>query len=256
MKEHHAFIMGMVEGLTEFLPVSSTGHLILTAHLMGLTHDQFTKSFEISIQLGAILAVVFLYWKRLVSDFELWKRVLVAFLPTGLLGFTFYRLIKDYLIGNDKVVVLSLFLGGVFLLFADRLCERYCTLEDVSQLSYKRAFAVGLFQSLAMVPGVSRSGATIIGGMLMGLNRKKAAEFSFLLAVPTMFVATAYDLYKSHAYFNNEEWSILAIGFFTAFFSALLSVKFLLSFVSKYSFVPFGIYRIFVSLVYAYFFVL
>lgn len=248
--------MGAVEGITEFLPISSTGHLILTAHLMGLDHDQFTKSFEISIQSGAILAVVFLYWRRLLSDMELWKRVLVAFLPTAILGFILYKFIKGYLIGNDKVVVVSLFLGGVFLLFADRVCERYCRLEDVSSLSYKRAFAIGLFQSLAMVPGVSRSGATIIGGMLMGLTRQKSAEFSFLLAIPTMLSATAYDLYRSHNQFDTTDWHLLLIGFATAFLFALLSVKFLLRFISKHSFVPFGIYRILVSLLYAYFFVL
>ncbi len=256
MELWQAFLMGAVEGLTEFLPVSSTGHLILTAHLLGIPHNSFTKSFEISIQLGSILAVLFIYWRRFVRDMELWKRIMVAFLPTGFLGFTFYRFIKGYLIGNDLVVVISLVLGGFVLLFADRLCEGFCKLMDAGELSYRRAFAIGLFQSLAMVPGVSRSGATIVGGMLMGLSRKASAEFSFLLAVPTMLIATSYDLFKSRYEFQTAEWQTLLVGFITAFLFALISVRALLNFVSKHSFVPFGIYRIMVGLVYAYFFLL
>ena len=254
MSPKDAIILGFVEGLTEFLPVSSTGHLILTAHILGLTHNEFTKSFEISIQLGAILAVFFLYLKRFLTDFETWKRIILAFLPTGILGFILYRFIKGYLIGNDLVVVVSLLLGGVFLIFADRWCERFCHIDQVQKLALSKAFVIGLFQSLAMVPGVSRSGATIIGGMLMGLNRKQAAEFSFLLAVPTMLSATGYDLYKSYSQFSFQEFHLLAIGFAVSFLTAILSVKLFLRFVSSYSFLPFGIYRILVSLLYSYFF--
>jgi len=254
MSPKDAIILGFVEGLTEFLPVSSTGHLILTAHILGLTHNEFTKSFEISIQLGAILAVFFLYLKRFLTDFETWKRIILAFLPTGILGFILYRFIKGYLIGNDLVVVVSLLLGGVFLIFADRWCERFCHIDQVQKLALSKAFVIGLFQSLAMVPGVSRSGATIIGGMLMGLNRKQAAEFSFLLAVPTMLSATGYDLYKSYSQFSFQEFHLLAIGFAVSFLTAILSVKLFLRFVSSYSFLPFGIYRMLVSLLYSYFF--
>jgi len=254
MSPKDAIILGFVEGLTEFLPVSSTGHLILTAHILGLTHDEFTKSFEISIQLGAILAVFFLYLKRFLTDFETWKRIILAFVPTGILGFILYRFIKGYLIGNDLVVVVSLLLGGVFLIFADRWCERFCHIDQVQKLALSKAFVIGLFQSLAMVPGVSRSGATIIGGMLMGLNRKQAAEFSFLLAVPTMLSATGYDLYKSYSQFSFQEFHLLAIGFAVSFLTAILSVKLFLRFVSSYSFLPFGIYRMLVSLLYSYFF--
>jgi len=254
MSPKDAIILGFVEGLTEFLPVSSTGHLILTAHILGLTHNEFTKSFEISIQLGAILAVFFLYLKRFLTDFETWKRIILAFLPTGILGFILYRFIKGYLIGNDLVVVVSLLLGGVFLIFADRWCERFCHIDQVQKLALSKAFVIGLFQSLAMVPGVSRSGATIIGGMLMGLNRRQAAEFSFLLAVPTMLSATGYDLYKSYSQFSFQEFHLLAIGFAVSFLTAMLSVKLFLRFVSSYSFLPFGIYRILVSLLYSYFF--
>ncbi len=256
MSPKDAVILGFVEGLTEFLPVSSTGHLILTAHILGLTHNDFTKSFEISIQLGAIMAVFFLYLRRFLTDFETWKRIIVAFLPTGMLGFLLYKFIKGYLIGNDLVVVISLFLGGVFLLFADRRCERFCNVDQVQKMSLSKAFVVGLFQSLAMVPGVSRSGATIIGGMLMGLNRKQATEFSFLLAVPTMLTATGYDLYKSYSQFNLQEFHLLGIGFTVSFLTAILSVKLFLRFVSAYNFLPFGIYRILVSFLYSYFFLL
>jgi len=154
------------------------------------------------------------------------------------------------------VVVVSLVLGGVFLLFADRFCERFCYLQNIRELPLKRAFVIGLFQSLAMVPGVSRSASTIIGGMLMGLNRKQSAEFSFLLAVPTMLIATGYDLYKSHSQFTTQEFHLLALGFITSFLTALLSVKLFLKFISTHSFLPFGVYRILVGLAYAYFFLL
>ncbi|MGB9874464.1 MAG: undecaprenyl-diphosphate phosphatase [Hydrogenobacter sp.] len=254
MNIYQAIILGVVEGLTEFLPVSSTGHLILTAHVLGLDHSNFTKSFEIAIQMGAIMSVILLYAKRLSTDYEMWKRILVAFLPTGILGFLLYKLIKTYLIGNDKVVVLSLIVGGVFLLFADRVCERFCYIGDIRTMSLKRAFIIGLFQSLAMIPGVSRSASTIIGGMLVGLHRKASTEFSFLLAVPTMIIATSYDVYKSHSTFTQSEWHLLLIGFLSAFFTALLAVKVFLKFISKHSFFPFGIYRIALGFLYALFF--
>ncbi|WP_448587832.1 undecaprenyl-diphosphate phosphatase [Thermocrinis sp.] len=256
MTTRDAVILGMVEGLTEFLPISSTGHLILTVHILGLSHTDFTKSFEISIQLGAIMAIVFLYLKRFLTDLQTWKRILVAFLPTGILGFSLYKFIKGYLIGNDLVVVISLFLGGLVLLFADRWCERYCRIDRVQDMPLRKAFVVGIFQSMAMIPGVSRSGATIIGGMLMGLNRKQSAEFSFLLAVPTMLMATAYDLYKSHSQFSAQEFHLLGLGFLMSFITAILSVKLLLKFISTYNFAPFGIYRILVSFLYSYFFLL
>ncbi len=250
MTSRDAFILGLVEGLTEFLPVSSTGHLILTAYILGVPHDEFTKSFEIAIQMGAILAVLFIFWEKLFKDLEIWKRIAVAFLPTGAVGFTLYKFIKNHLIGNDLIVVINLALGGVFLIVADRYCERFCTLKDIEGLSLKKAFVIGLFQSLAVFPGVSRSGATIIGGMLVGLSRKSAAEFSFMLAVPTMFVATSYDLFRSGADFEKEQWQLLAIGFVTAFFTALLTVKALLRFLSGHGFTLFGIYRIAVAILY------
>ena len=251
-----AVILGVVEGLTEFLPVSSTGHLILTAHILGIPHDEFTKSFEIAIQLGSILAVVFLYMERFIKDFETWKRILLAFIPTGLVGFALYKVIKGYLIGNDLIVVVNLFLGGIVLILADRYCERFCHLRDIDELPLKKAPLIGLFQALAVVPGVSRSGATIIGGMLMGLSRKSAAEFSFILAVPTMLAATLYDLFKTGGSFEGAQWELLGVGFLTAFITAMLTVKIFLSFLNSHGFTIFGVYRMVVAVLYAVIFLL
>ncbi len=251
MEIKDAFILGVVEGLTEFLPISSTGHLILTAHVLGLPHDEFTKSFEIAIQLGSILAVIFIYYERFIKDYETWKRVILAFIPTGLIGFALYKLIKGYLIGNDLVVVVNLFLGGIVLILADRYCERFCYLKDIDELPAKKAPIIGLFQALAVVPGVSRSGATIIGGMLMGLSRRSAAEFSFILAVPTMLMATAYDLFKTGGQFHSSQWELLGVGFLTAFFTAMLSVKLFLKFLNSHGFTVFGVYRMAIAVVYA-----
>ena len=251
MEIKDAFILGVVEGLTEFLPVSSTGHLILTAHVLGLPHDEFTKSFEIAIQLGSILAVIFIYFERFIKDYETWKRVILAFIPTGLIGFALYKLIKGYLIGNDLVVVINLFLGGIVLILADRYCERFCYLRDIDDLPIKKAPIIGLFQALAVIPGVSRSGATIIGGMLMGLSRRSAAEFSFILAVPTMLMATAYDLFKTGGQFDSSQWELLGVGFITAFFTAMVSVKLFLKFLNSHGFTIFGVYRMVVAILYA-----
>jgi len=236
------------------LPISSTGHLILVAHILGIKHTEFVKSFEIVIQLGSILAVVVLYFKRLIKDYETWKRILIAFIPTGIIGFLLYKLIKGFLIGNDLVVVISLILGGIVLIFADNYCERFCYLGNVRGLPLKNAFIVGVFQSIAVIPGVSRSGSTIIGGMLVGLNRRVAAEFSFLLAIPTMFAATFYDLIKSGGSFKAEEWDVLLIGFVTSFITALIVVKWFLNFLKSHSLKVFGFYRILIGLVYAAFF--
>ncbi len=251
MTPKEAFILGVVEGLTEFLPVSSTGHLILTAHMLSIAHTHFTKSFEIAIQLGSILAVLFLYAERFLKDSETWKRVILAFIPTGIVGFLLYKIIKGYLIGNDLVVVINLFLGGLVLIFADRYCGKFCYLKDINELPLRRAFLIGIFQSIAVIPGVSRSGATIVGGMLMGLSRRNAAEFSFILAVPTMLAATTYDLIKSGHQFRSSEWELLGIGFLTAFVTALLTVKLFLKFLNSHGFIPFGIYRIAISFLYA-----
>jgi len=240
-----ALILGIVQGISEFLPISSTGHLILASHLMGLQHTEFLKSFEIAIQAGTILSVVALYWRSLMVDFEVIKRLAVAFLPTGLLGLTLYRLIKGYLLGSETVVLCSLLIGGILIIAFERWYrEGENATGEIRAMSYKNALIVGLFQSVAMIPGVSRSAATILGGLLLGLKRKTIVEFTFLLAVPTMLAATGYDLIKSGSQFSLDQVQYLLIGFVTAFVVALLSIKFLLRFIKTHTFLPFGIYRI------------
>lgn len=256
MTPEQAVILGIVEGLTEFLPVSSTGHLILAAHVLGIKHTEFVKSFEIAIQLGAILAVIVLYIERLIKDFETWKRIILAFIPTGILGYSLYKLVKDYLIGNDLVVVVSLIVGGILLILLDKTLGERTPLHDIDELPYWKALLIGVFQSLAMIPGVSRSGATIIGGMLVGLDRRASAEFAFLLAVPTMLTATAYDLLKSGGSFSAENWQVLGIGFITSFITAVVVIKLFINYLKNHGLWVFGIYRIIVAGIYAYFFLL
>ncbi len=248
-----ALILGALEGVTEFLPVSSTGHLILASQLLGLEQTDAHKAFEVAIQLGSILAVLFLYAKRLMQDKTLWIKLAVAFVPTGVLGFLFYKPIKA-LFGVETVSIM-LIAGGIVFLAVEYFRREKVIDEgkDLSELSYKEAFLIGLFQSISMIPGTSRSGATIIGGLFLGLNRKSAAEFSFLLAIPTMIIATAYDLIKHHDVMVVDDYSMLAIAFMTAFIFALATVKLFVSFVSRHTFIPFAIYRIIVGLIFFYF---
>ncbi len=247
-----ALILGALEGLTEFLPVSSTGHLILASHLLGIEQTSSHTAFEVSIQLGSILAVLFLYAQRLLQDKMLWFKIGVAFLPAGVLGFLFYKQIKG-LFGVETVSIM-LILGGIVFLIIEylRRNEPMDAGKEVSELTLKEAFAIGIFQSLSMIPGTSRSGATLIGGLFMGLSRKSAAEFSFLLAIPTMVIATAYDLFKHRDVMAVNEWSMLAVAFVTAFLVALVTVKAFVTFVSRHTFVPFAIYRIIVGIVFFY----
>lgn len=245
----HAVILGAVEGITEFLPISSTGHMILTAQLLKLAQTDFLKSFEIAIQLGAILSVVVLYWKSLIRDFNVLKKVMTAFLPTALLGFIFYKMIKKFLLGSSRVVLWSLFLGGIFIIVFELLHrENKDKEEGLSAISYRQSFLIGLFQSISMAPGVSRSAATIIGGLMLGVRRKTIVEFSFLLAVPTMLAAVALDLLKSGRAFTHGQFLFLGIGFLTSFIIALLAIKFLLYFIKNHTFIGFGVYRIILAL--------
>lgn len=237
-------ILGLVEGLTEFLPVSSTGHLILTAWLLRLQNTDFLKSFEVAIQLGAILAVIFIYFRRLIQGLAIYYRLLAAFVPTAVIGFAMYPFIKQYLF-SPVIVSVSLILGGVLLIVADRWVEsRPAAFEDLDQMPLKKAAWIGLIQCLAMVPGVSRSGATILGSLLNGCDKKQAMEFSFLLAIPTMLAATGYDLYKTAHGFTAQEFTWLGLGSAVAFVSAWLAVKAFLGFVMRYGFKGFGYYRI------------
>lgn len=245
MNIFHSVIFGIVEGVTEFLPISSTGHLILTARLLKVPQTDFMKSFEIAIQLGAILSVVLLYWKPLFLDLKILKRVITAFLPTAVLGLIFYKIIKRFLLGSEGVVLWSLFLGGLFLIIFELLHrERADAKDELSAISYRQSFIIGVFQSIAMIPGVSRAAATIIGGLILGLRRKTIVEFSFLLAIPTMLAAVALDLLKSAHTFSPEQFLFLGIGFMTSFVVALLAVKLLLYFIKNHNFIIFGVYRV------------
>jgi len=242
-------IMGIVEGLTEFLPVSSTGHLILTSHILGLKQTPFEKTFEIAIQLGAILSVVFIYRDKLIRSWELWKKLIAAFIPTGILGLAFHHYIEKLF--NPVVVSSMLIVWGIIFILVELLHnEKEHHISEPEKVSYLKAVGIGLFQSLAMVPGTSRSGATIIGGMLLGMKRPAATEFSFLLAIPTMFAATGFELFKNFNSIDTSNLKLLLVGGVTAFISAFLAVKWLLGYVKHHSFIPFGIYRIIVGIIF------
>lgn len=242
-------ILAIVEGLTEFLPISSTGHLILTEKFLNITATEFTKSFNIIIQLSAILAVVVLYWSKIVRSRSLWKPVIIAFLPTGLLGFTLYKVVKGVLLDNIPVTIFALFFGGIALLVFDRLPKLKKGNLTTANLTPKNLVSIGLFQSISMVPGISRSAASIVGGLANGLSRVEAVEFSFLLAIPTMAAASGYDLLKTGFSFTGQEYLLLGIGCFFSFISASVAVKAFTSFVSKHDFTVFAVYRIIFALI-------
>jgi len=242
-------VLGIVEGLSEFLPISSTGHLILASAMMKLKQTDAHKVFEVTIQSGAMLAVIFIYHKQLASRSELLKKLCFAFLPTGILGFLLYKLVKSFF--QPSLVSYMLIAGGIAFIVIERcIKDRPASVAGIEDISYRQAFTIGLIQSLSMVPGVSRSGATIMGGLLTGLNRKDATEFSFLLALPTMLAATAYDIYKNHAIFNLGDWENILVGFITSFIFAVIGIKALLKFITSHTFIPFGIYRIVVGVLF------
>ncbi len=251
MNFFHAIVLGIVEGITEFLPISSTGHLILTSKTLGLSETEFLKTFEIAIQSGAILSVIVLYFKTITKSFSVIKKVTVAFLPTATIGLVLYKIVKHYLLGNEIVVLISLLLGGIFMIIFEKTRrEKLDATEGLENISYKQSFIIGLFQSIAVIPGVSRAAATIVGGLTQNINRKTIVEFSFLLAVPTMAAATGLDLIKTADSFSFSEIKLLLIGFFVSFFVAIFAVKFLLKFIQNHTFVPFGVYRIILALIF------
>ena len=202
MNYWQAIVLAMVEGITEFLPVSSTGHLILASRVLGITQTEFVKSFEIAIQLGAIGAVVFLYAQTLIRNFAVWKKIIIAFLPTGIVGLVFYSFIKHFLLGNFMVVVFSLFWGGILMLFLEKYFTGRKREAKMDRLRPSKALLIGFGQSLSIVPGVSRAAATIFSGLGVGLSRQEAVEFSFLLAIPTMAAAAGLDLLKTSGVFH------------------------------------------------------
>lgn len=251
----HAVILGAVEGLTEFLPVSSTAHLIITARLLGLDQTDFIKTFEIAIQSGAMLAVLFLYAKLFLKYRSLWLSLLAGFLPTALIGFAVYPFVKDVLIGNEWLTVWALILGGAGLIWFDysrrKLSENNAG-PDAAHVPIRSAIIIGLAQCLAFVPGVSRAAATIVSGLLLKLPRRTAIEFSFLLGLPTLGAATVLDLWKNRGLLLvSENYLPLAIGFIFAFLSAILSVKLFIRLTGKSSLSGFGIYRIVIALAFA-----
>ncbi|MBP7835865.1 MAG: undecaprenyl-diphosphatase UppP [Candidatus Omnitrophica bacterium] len=247
----HAVFFGIIEGITEFLPISSTGHLMLASRSMGISQTEFVKSFEIAIQSGAILAVVILYWKTLFKGLDIWKKIFTAFLPTMVIGALLYKVIKNFFLSSDSVVLWALFLGGIALILFEILHgEKQGSSEELASISYPQALVIGFFQSIAIIPGVSRAAATIVGGLAVGLKRKAIVEFSFLLAIPTMCAATALDLARSAGSFKAGQFLVLAVGFIVSFMVALLSIKFLLVFIRKHTFIPFGIYRIIIAAVF------
>lgn len=240
-----AIILAVIEGITEFLPVSSTGHMIIGSSLMGIASEPFTKLFTVAIQLGAILSVIVLYWKRFFQSLDFYFKLVIAFIPAAVIGF----LLNDYidqLLERVDVVGYTLVLGGVFFLFVDKIFARN---ESAPQegITAKIALKIGFFQTIAMIPGVSRSAATIIGGLTQGLTKRTAAEFSFFLAVPTMFAATVYKMYKFYDdgyVFGSEEVTLLLIGNVVAFIVAMIAIKSFINYLTKHGFKIFGYYRI------------
>ncbi len=244
-----AIILGIVEGLTEFLPVSSTAHMEIAAKLLGVVQSDFLKSFEIIIQFGAILAVLLFYGKILYKKRSLWKPLAAAFIPTAVIGFILYKVIKGYLLGNLWIVVATLALGGAFMIWFEWRARRMPPADALpvtvrEDISVRNAFFIGLAQALAVVPGVSRSAATILAGRAEGIAKETIVEFSFLLAVPTLLAAAGYDLLKNLDVLAGGGFPLLIAGFLAAFFSACAAIALFLSYVRRRDFTIFGIYRI------------
>ncbi len=244
----HALILGIVEGITEFLPISSTAHLILASHVLKLAESEFLKSFEIIIQLGAILSVVVLYWSKF-WNWDVLKKLVVAVIPTGIIGLTVYKALKVYLLGNVTVVLLALLIGGIALILFERFQVPNDEDVDFAQITYRKAFLIGLFQAIAIIPGVSRSAATIVGGSLIGVTKRTIVEFSFMLAVPTMLAASGLELLKNRSALSGN-YGMLAVGFVVSFITAIVAIKSFLGYIKKHDFSVFGWYRIVLAVVY------
>lgn len=262
----HAVILGIVEGVTEFLPISSTAHLMMTSKILQIPDSDFLRSFEIVIQLGAVLAILLVFGRHLIKNNWVWKKIAVAFIPTAVIGFLLYKLIKSYLIGNLHVALWSLIIGGIVLIAVEMFILKKPAQtvplnntpdgdlgDEIKSISNTQAFCIGVAQSLAVIPGVSRSAATIVSALFFGASRKAAAEFSFLLAVPTIGAAASYDLFKNIHILNvSGNAAILGVGFLVSFVAALLSIKFMLSYIQRHSFTftAFGMYRIVIGILF------
>jgi undecaprenyl-diphosphatase len=248
-----SIILGIVEGITEFLPISSTAHLVLASYAMRLTETEFLKSFQIIIQFGAILSVVVLYWRRFLN-WEVFKKLVVAFIPTGIIGLTVYKVLKSYLLGNLRVTLASLLVGGIVLIVFERFSRGTDSDVDFAEITYRKALLIGLWQSVSIIPGVSRAAATIIGGMTLGVSKRTIVEFSFMLAVPTMLAASGLEIFKNHLAIS-ENVPALGVGFVVSFVMAILAIKSFLAYVKKRDFRAFGWYRVVLAVVYFFVFV-
>jgi undecaprenyl-diphosphatase len=245
-----SIIIAIIEGLTEFLPVSSTGHMILASAAMKINENEFVKTFEIAIQIGAIMAIVMMYFKRFFRGFEIYIKLAAAFIPTVIVGFLAYDFIKSVLF-NPVVVSISLVAGGIILIIIDKhVVRRTSEVTEIEKIPLKNAFFIGHIQCLSMIPGVSRAAATIIGGVFNKLDKKQATEFSFLLAVPTMLAASGYDLLKTPVSFTSYEIKLLLVGLIVAFITAWIAVKIFLKIVERYGFIHFGYYRIVIGVIF------
>lgn len=237
-------ILGIIEGFTEFLPISSTGHMIVASKFMGIEENNLVKAYEVIIQFSAILAVAVIYRDKFhLSHLELWKKLILAFLPLAIIGF----LLKDYIkmLFSVQVVAIMFIVGGIIFLIVEKFYkEKEESIKNIDEITYKQALIIGLVQILSLVPGTSRAGATIIGGLLVGLNRETSASFSFLLAIPVMSAVSGYDLLKHYQEFSNVNITAFVIGFIVSFIVAYITVKLFLAFLNNFTFVAFGIYRI------------
>ncbi|MDF1880872.1 undecaprenyl-diphosphate phosphatase [Sulfurimonas sp. MAG313] len=243
MTLYEAAILGIVEGITEFLPVSSTAHIALVSQLMGVAQDDFMSSFNIIIQIAPIFSIMLIYFNTLVQSLDIWKKLIASFIPTGIIGFLFHKQIETMFSANS--IILWMIATGVFFLIIEFLySKRGHSTAQLEDVSYKQAISIGFIQALSLIPGVSRSGSTILGGMFLGLKRETSMSFSFLLAIPTMTAASGYTLLKDYDSLSFNGISLILIGFVVSFIVGLAAVKSFLAIVGKYNFTPFGIYLI------------
>lgn len=245
MSIFESIILGIIEGFTEFLPISSTGHLIVASHFMGIDQTAVTKAYEVIIQFAAILAVIFNFKDKFtIKKIDLWTKVFLAFLPIGTVGFLFSHQIKELF--SINIVAIMFIVGGVVFLIVEKffISEEKQLVDDVEKVTLKQSMVIGFAQIFALIPGTSRAGSTIIGALLVGLTRKASAEFSFLLAFPVMSAVTAYDLLKHYKDFNDSNIAALAVGFVVSFIVAFITIKLFMKFLDKFTFVAFGVYRI------------
>lgn len=248
----HIILFGIVEGITEFLPISSTAHIDITRALFSIPADSFIKSFEIVIQLGAIFAVIALYGKKILTSVKYIRNLIIAFIPTGIIGFLLYKIIKTFLLGNTLIAGSMLLIGGIIIIIYERKSNKIDALQverSVESLTTKELLILGTVQALAVVPGVSRSGAVIIGGRMLGIPKVTITEFSFALAIPTMLAATAYDLLKSGFLFSTSQWGSIGLGFIVSFIVALVVIKWFLSYIRSHTFEFFGWYRVILGII-------